>query len=120
MGKVGDLIDLFRKIDRLLSLEEKHGKAIEGLQKELSDLKARMAALEAREQMLVVEAKSAARTASGLTTQASLSDLSRRLGRMEAEAEMVRTGRQPPALDRPATPDRPSIPKPRTRRRKAE
>ena len=116
MGKVGDVLELFRRIDRLLQLEEKHGKAIQALEAEHSALKERVTALEAREGMLVVEAASAARTASNQVTQNSLSDISRRLGRMEA---MTEGGLLPGPEHRPATPALPA-PKARARRRKAD
>jgi hypothetical protein len=48
MAGVGDFVNLLRSVDRLLTLETKHGKAIEKLDAEIAELKARVTRLEAR------------------------------------------------------------------------
>ena len=73
----------FRRLDRLFELEAKHGRLIEAqaeriqaLQDQLNRLQARV---EAREDILVAEAKGAA----GSVASQHVADISRRLGAME-------------------------------------
>ena len=80
---VGDLVSALRSMDRLLSLEEKHGRAIERLTVELDALKARVTRLEAREDLIVTEAKAASSAAASQVAMMSFSDIARRIGALE-------------------------------------
>lgn len=91
---VGDFIKLLRSVDRLLTLEAKHGKAIEKLEAEIDKLRDRVTRLETREDMVIIEARAAAGTAATQVAIASVSDIARRIGQLEA-----RSGRQ--RLDNP-------------------
>lgn len=91
MSRIGDFVGLLRTLDRLLALEEKHGRAIERLKTELDELAARVQRLEAREEVLVAEAKGASAAAATVAVSQSIADLSRRLGQMEGR-EQIREG----------------------------
>ncbi len=82
MSWLSNLRDLLRAIDGLLQLERRHGAAID-------DLKQRVARLEAREPVLVAEAKAAASAAASAVAAQHIGDLARRLGVME---EQLRQG----------------------------
>jgi len=84
---VGNFIELLRSVDRLLNLEAKHGKAIEKLEVEIDELKNRVTRLETREEIVIVEAKDAARTAATQVAITSVSDMARRIGRLEERSE---------------------------------
>ena len=73
-----------RKIDGLAGLEDKHETAIASLRAYIDDLKARITWLEAREDIVVVEAKAAAATAAGFAAIGFMSDIARRVGVLEA------------------------------------
>jgi len=62
-------LNILRTIDRLLELETKHGKLIEALAKRLDEITDRIAKLEAREHLLIAEAKTAAPTHQGVAKQ---------------------------------------------------
>jgi len=76
------------------TLEAKHGKAIEKLEAEIDKLRDRVTRLETREDMVIIEARAAAGTAATQVAIASVSDIARRIGQLEA-----RSGRQ--RLDNP-------------------
>ena len=84
---VSDFLNLLRSVDRLLTLEAKHGKAIETLAAEVEKLKDRVTSLEAREEVIIVEAKAAASGAATQVAIASVSDIARRIGRLEERSE---------------------------------
>lgn len=77
-------LKLVRNVDRLLNAEAKHGKAIEKLEGEVSALKERVTRLEAREDVIMAKAGAAASTAATQVAIASVSDISRRIGVLEA------------------------------------
>ena len=81
--RLADLVKLIRNVDRLLSAEAKHGQAIEKLATEISTLKDRVTRLEAREDVIIAQARSAASAAATQVAIASVSDISRRIGRLE-------------------------------------
>lgn len=83
MGALKDAWGLFQKVQGLLALQESHGKSIDVLKQGLADLDRRITRLEAREEMVVNEAKAAARAASYEASQGTLSDLARRVGGLE-------------------------------------
>lgn len=80
---VGDFVNLLRSVDRLLTLEAKHGRAIEKLEAEITALKDRVTRLEIRGEIVIVEARAAAGTAAMQVASASISDVARRIGRLE-------------------------------------
>jgi len=80
---IGGAWALLRKVDRLLQLEEEHGKAISELGTQLLALDKRLSHLESRQDVVVNEAKAAARSASYEATQGVASDLARRIGVLE-------------------------------------
>jgi len=90
---VGGFLELLRSVDRLLSLEAKHGRAIERLALEIDTLKDRLTRLETREDVLVAEARTAANAAATQVAIASVSDISRRIGRLEERSEQRRLER---------------------------
>lgn len=75
-----------RKIDRLLELERVHSEAMGDLKQAFTNLDRRIARLETREDVVINEAKSAARAASSEATQGAVADLARRIGALEAGA----------------------------------
>lgn len=84
---IGNLIELLRSVDRLLNLEVKHGKAIEKLEVRIDELRDRVTRLETRQEIVIVEANDAARTAATQVAIASVSDMARRIGRLEERSE---------------------------------
>ena len=80
---LADLAKPIRNVDRLLTAEAKHGQAIEKLAAETSTLKERVTRLGAREDIIMAEARSAASVAATQVAIASISDISRRMGRLE-------------------------------------
>ena len=84
---IGGAWALLRKVDRLLQLEEEHGKAIADLGTQLLALDRRLSHLESRGDLVVNEAKAAARSASYEATQGVTADLARRSGALEAGAK---------------------------------
>ncbi len=89
MPSLGDLWGLIKKVDRLLELEEKQGKASVAMQEQLDALVERVNRVEAREEIVVAKAQAAA----GMAAMASLSDLSRRLGGLEERSAAVPASR---------------------------
>jgi hypothetical protein len=88
------LRDLFRSVDGLMQVERKHGTAIE-------DLKDRVAKLEAREPILIAEAKAASATAASAAATQHVGDLARRLGVLEEQVrQQSRNGSRKRLTDR--------------------
>ena len=83
---IPELWGVIRKIDGLAGLEEKHEKALAALRAEVDDLKARVTRLEAREDIVIAEARAAAGTAAGMAATGYMSDIARRVGFLEALA----------------------------------
>ena len=90
---ISSIVELLRRVDQFLILEAKHGRLIEGLQAELQRLGERVARLEAREDLLIAEAKAAAAAAATQVSIASISDVARRIGRLEERTESRRLSR---------------------------
>ena len=93
----------FRRLDRLFQLENKHGALIEAqavqiqaLQDRLTKLEAR---IEAREEILVAEAKGAAGSVASIVASQHVAEISRRLGAMEERTRGRGTGRLPPVTE---------------------
>lgn len=77
------LLTLFRRLDRLFELENKHGKLIEEHSLQIQALRDEIAQLRAREAILVAEARGAAGSVASVVAAQHISDMSRRLGAME-------------------------------------
>jgi len=71
--------DLIRALDGLTRVEDKHGALIENLRN-------RVLHLEAREAVLVAEAKAAASAAASAVSAQHIGDLARRIGVLEEQA----------------------------------
>jgi uncharacterized protein YceH (UPF0502 family) len=93
MAWFSDIFSAIRKLDGLMRVEQTHGAMI----KELGERQRRS---EAREEILKAEA--AAATAASVAASQHVSDLSRRLGNLEARvAHLERAGTHPPRLPPP-------------------
>lgn len=81
------LLTAFRSLDRLFELEAKHGRLIEAQAAQIQALRDELAQLrahvQAREDILVAEAKGAAGSVASMVASQHVADLSRRLGVME-------------------------------------
>ena len=84
-----------RTIDRLLSLETKHTALIEAQAREIQDLKDRVTRLEAREGILIAEAKGAAAAAASAVASQHVADIARQVGASEERTRQPR-GLPPP------------------------
>ncbi len=71
-------------MDRFAGIEKKFDKATENLQAEMDALTARVTRREAHEDVVVAEANAAAGTAAAMMASAHLTDLTRRIGYLEA------------------------------------
>ncbi len=85
MSTIGTAWSLAKKVEALLELEDKHGKAIAGIQGQIENLVQRVIALEGREELLMERAKSAA----GMGAMAAMAEISRRVGGLETRAEIA-------------------------------
>lgn len=90
-----DVWALFRKVERVIEMEELHARSIDELKLAFTDLDRRIARIENREDIVVNEARSAARAASSDATQGAVADLARRIGALEASTPR-RIGRNKP------------------------
>jgi hypothetical protein len=86
-------LDALRAVDRLLRLETKLTAVIEAQAKEIQTLKGRVAKLEAREEVLIAEAKGAA-AASAVASQ-HVADIARHVGAIEERTRQL--GKPPPS-----------------------
>ena len=80
---IKDFLDLARTLDRLFAAEKKHGDLIEAQARRLQDISERVARLEAREEILIVEAKAAAGTAASAAATHHLTDMAMRIGALD-------------------------------------
>jgi hypothetical protein len=87
MAGISDLFNLVATVDRLMKLEAKHGSAIEALTSRLLDLDRRVTRLEAREEIIISEAKGAASAAASQVTMMAVADIARRVGGLEARSQ---------------------------------
>lgn len=79
-----------RTIDRLLSLETKFTALLEVQAKEIQDLKDRLTKLEAREEILIAEAKGAAAAAASVVASQHVADLARHIGTLDERTRQLR------------------------------
>jgi uncharacterized protein YceH (UPF0502 family) len=95
MAWFSDIFGAIRKLDGLMRVEQTHGAMI----KELGERQRRS---EAREEILIAKAEAAAATAASVAASQHVSDLSRRLGNLEARvAHLEQAGTHPPRLPPP-------------------
>ena len=87
MLSVGAFLNLLRNVDKLISADAKYGKAIEKLEGDIQRLADRVTALEAREDAIIVKVPAAASGAATQVAIASVSDIARRIGRLEERSE---------------------------------
>lgn len=92
MFGVGDVLRLLRSVDRLLALEKQQERAFDKIGAEIAELKGRVTRLEAREEVIIVEARAAAGGAATQVAIASVSDMARRIGKLEERSEQRRLG----------------------------
>ena len=78
MAAFRGVFELLRSVDRLLTLEAKHSKALEKLTTDLDDLRARVIRLENREDVVVAEARAAAGGGGSAVAMQSVADMARR------------------------------------------
>jgi hypothetical protein len=78
-----DWLRAVRAIDRFLQLGEKHTALLEAQAKEIQDLKDRVTKLEAREEILIAEAKGAASAAASVVASHHVADLARHVGALD-------------------------------------
>jgi len=86
---VRNWLDALRAIDRFLELETKHGKLIEAQTKRIDELADRVNRLEARELVIVAEAKGAAAAAASAVAAHHVSDLARHVGGMDERVKRL-------------------------------
>ncbi len=101
----GNFIDLLRRVDRLLALKAKHGQVIATLQADLEKFRASVARLEVREEIVVVEAKTAASAAAVQVAVASVAEIARRVGALEERSGQGSRARK--RIDPPSPPPPP-------------
>jgi hypothetical protein len=96
----GAWIDGLRKIDRLLTLEENHGKILQKQADVIDKLAVRLTELEAhvkaREEILVAEAKGASAAVASATASQHVAALAQSIGRIEARMEGLQGRLLPP------------------------
>jgi hypothetical protein len=94
----------FRPLDRLFQLENKHGAPIEAQANQIQALQDRLtkleARIEAREEILVAEAKGAAGSVASMVASQHIAEISRRLGVMEERSRTDGSGRLLPSAER--------------------
>jgi hypothetical protein len=89
-------LEAIRSLDRLLSMEASLRKVIEKQADEIQDLKDRVTKLEAREEIMVAEAKGAASAVASAVASQHLATIARDLGRLQGHVEA--TGKTLPPL----------------------
>ena len=85
--RVASFVTQARELDRLLSAEKRLNASIDKLTEDLDSLKARVIRLENREDLVIVEARAAASAASSHVAMSALSDIARRVGRLEERSD---------------------------------
>lgn len=89
-GRIGQVWELVKTVERLLSLEQKHGEAIADIRGELAALDKRLDRLEAQFGTLPGDAKAAARAGAQEVMAGVIYDMGRRIGALEAAASVPR------------------------------
>jgi hypothetical protein len=99
----GSWIDGLRQIDRLMSLEDKHSKLIAAQAVEIQALKDRLTKLEAhvqaREEILVAEAKGAASAVASVVASQHVAGLAQSVGRLQERLDGNGRRSLPPSND---------------------
>jgi hypothetical protein len=81
---LGDAWRLFKTVERLIEFEAKQSQALEAVKAGLLDLERRVTRLESREDLVVSEARSAARAGAADAMQGVILRIGERLGALEA------------------------------------
>jgi hypothetical protein len=84
-------LKLARTIDRLLALEAKHTALIDAQANEIQALKDRVTKLEAREEILIAEARGAAAAAASAVASQHVADIARRVGTLDERTRHLRS-----------------------------
>jgi type IV pilus biogenesis protein CpaD/CtpE len=79
-----------RTIDRLLTLETKHTSLLEAQAKDIQTLKDRVTKLEAREEVLIAEAKGAAAAVAATIASHHVADLAQKVGAINERTRYLR------------------------------
>lgn len=93
MAWLSGVLSLLRRIDQLMQIERKHGDLLDALSE-------RQRRSEAREEILVAEAKAAAATAASAVASQHVGELARRLGGLEERVNQLERRGTPPRLPR--------------------
>jgi hypothetical protein len=83
-------VEVLRKLDRLLTLDVTLRDAVQRLSGDIATLNERVTRLEAREAVMVAEAKGAAAAAASMAASATIADLARRIGVLEERSRSIR------------------------------
>lgn len=86
-------LDAARTIDRLLELEQKHARLIETQTKRIDELTDRLHRLEAREEILIAEAKGAAAAAASGVASHHVGDLALKVGGIDERLKCLETAK---------------------------
>jgi len=85
-------LDALRAVDRLWELEARHSRLFEAQAKRLDEIIDRLNRLEAREQVVVAEAKGASAAAASAVAANHIGDLSRLVGGLEERVRRLEGG----------------------------
>jgi type IV pilus biogenesis protein CpaD/CtpE len=85
-----DWLRVARTVDRLMTLEAKHTALFEAQAKEIQGLKDRMTKLEAREEILIAEARGAAYAAASAAASQHVADVARQVGALDERTRHLR------------------------------
>jgi len=85
-------LDALRAVDRLWELEARHGKLLDGQTKRLDDIIERLNRLEAREQLIVAEAKGASAAAASAVAASHIGEIARVVGGLEERVRRREVG----------------------------
>lgn len=88
---------MFRRLEGLLELEAKHKTAIAKLETDFLEIDRRLTRLESREELVVIEARSAARAGAADAMQGVILQIGERLAAVEAKAQPRQIRRKPEA-----------------------
>jgi len=91
-------LDTLRTVDRLLTLEKSHRAMLDKLAEEVQALKDRVTNLEAREGIVVAEAKGAAAAVASTVTSQHIVSLAQTLGQLQGRLDGL-SRKLPPPLD---------------------
>ena len=88
MSWISDFVGVLRRIDQLIQNERRHGELID-------DLRERQRRAEAREEILIAEARAASATAASAVASQHVGELARRIGALEERVGRLERNRGP-------------------------